>query len=236
MKELLVSFKEQVPRTPQIASFRFISPEPVSFVPGQFLQVIFDEQNRINRNLNKFLSFSSAPGNGFIEVSKKLTGSDFSQRLKNLQPGQQVLFKAPMGNCVFHEEYSKILFLIGGIGITPVISILEYIMERRLLNEVALLYSNMTETEIAFKKELDEWSEKNSHLRIFYTVVAAPAQDPGIGFGMIDDKMVAAQVPDFMERHVYIFGPPAMVQAMQVICCNLGCRKEMTLIENFAGY
>ena len=60
-----------------------------------------------------------------------------------------------------HNMYEKIAFLIGGIGITPVISIIEHICDKKLSTDVALLYSNRNEDEIAFKKELHNWQSQN---------------------------------------------------------------------------
>ena len=70
------------------------------------------------------------------------------------------LLMPPFGNCVFKDEYRKIGFLIGGIGITPVISIIEYIVDRSLATDVLLLYSNKTQEDIAFRRELDAWQER----------------------------------------------------------------------------
>ena len=83
--------------------------------------------------MNKYLSFSSSPTNDYIEVTKRLSDSVFSQKLKALKPSDEVLLKGPSGNCVLKEEYKKIGFLIGGIGITPVISMIEYIVDKKLV-------------------------------------------------------------------------------------------------------
>jgi len=168
-----VKFIEKIKRTETVRSFRFKSEQKVDFYPGQFLQVIFDEQNKNNRNLNKYLSFSSAPDKDYIEVTKRISDSEFSQRLLELKPGSRILMKAPMGTCIFKDEYEKIGFLIGGIGITPVISILEYIIDKGLATDVCLLYSNKTEDDIAFKPEIDNWSKNNSKIKVIYTVSTA---------------------------------------------------------------
>ena len=129
MQEITAKCIQRIPRVSTIESFRFLLPEKISFIPGQFLEVVFAEANRENRQLNKYLSFSSSPTKEYIEVTKRLSNSPFSQRLKNLKIGDEVLIRAPLGSCVFKDDYKKIGFLIGGIGITPVISILDYIID-----------------------------------------------------------------------------------------------------------
>lgn len=216
-------FAEKIKRTPAIESFRFKTEETIDFLPGQFLEIIFDKDNRGNRALNKYLSFSSAPGKEYIEVTKKISGSRFSKLLTTLKPGDETLFKTPLGKCVFKNEYEKIGFLIGGIGITPVMSILEHIADKKLATDVCLLYSNRAETEIAFKPEIDTWSKNNRNIKVLYA-------------RQINKEFFSALECDIQERIFFIFGPPAMVNTMQNICLEAGCNEKMIKKEKFLGY
>ena len=236
MKDRKIILIEKIIRTETIKSFRFRPEEKLDFLPGQFLQVIFDEQDRNNRNLNKYLSFSSAPGKDYIEITKRISGSEFSQKLLELKPGSRILMKAPMGNCIFKDEYSKIGFLIGGIGVTPVISILEYIYEKGLATDVWLLYSNRTENDIAFKPEIDSWCKNNQNIKVIYTVSGGQPKDKKCFYGRIDKQLFMSNISDYNQRLFFIFGPPGMVKAMENLCFEVGCLKEMVRTENFIGY
>ena len=236
MKEIQVTLSERIRRTSTIESFRFRPNEKIEFLPGQFLQLIFDEENRNNSNLNKFLSFSSAPGKEYFEVTKRISGSEFSKVLAKLKIGDRVLVKAPMGNCAFKDEYTKIGFLVGGIGITPAISILEYIMSKNLDTNVCLLYSNRTEEDIAFKAEIDSWSQQNSSINPVYIVTNCVPKDPKCFFGTIDQQFLRDNVCDPEQRIFFIFGAPAMVTKMKNICLDIGCIEDMVKVENFIGY
>lgn len=227
--------KERIRRTETVESFRFIPEQKPNFLPGQFLQVIFDPANSNNRLLNKYLSFSASPDRDYVEFTKRLSDSGFSGMLKALQPGDEVCLKGPMGNCVFREEQQKIGFLAGGIGITPVISILEYIAIRKLKTDVVLLYSNRTEKEIAFKPEIDRWRKENPNLKVSYILTECQSKDPECLYGSIDDNLLAVNMPDARERTIFIFGPPGMVKAMFEVCLKTG-RKERIKTENFIGY
>lgn len=236
MQELRVKFIENIKRTATVESFRFIPQENIAFQSGQFLQLIFDEANRANKDLNKYLSFSSAPGKGYFEVTKRLSESNFSQRLRRLESGDEALVKAPLGNCVFKEEYQRIAFLIGGIGITPVISIIEHIAAGKIAADTVLIYSNRTEEEVAFKKELDSWQVGNKNIKIFYTVSDSPPRDNRYIRGRIDKELLSLRLSDIKERIIFSFGPPKMVEAMQQLCLELGCHKEKIKTESFLGY
>jgi len=86
---------QRIIRTPTIESFRFLPDKKIDFIPGQFLQVIFDEKNPDNKELNKYLSFSSDPAREYIEITKRLSESSFSQKLKELKTSDEILLKAP---------------------------------------------------------------------------------------------------------------------------------------------
>ncbi|MCX5642743.1 MAG: FAD-dependent oxidoreductase [Candidatus Omnitrophica bacterium] len=228
-------FKEQVKRGETAASFRFIPEQKPDFIPGQFLQVLFDPAHSGNKLLNKYLSFSASPQRDYLEFTKRLSGSDFSAKLKALQPGDEVWLKGPLGNCVFRAEQQKIGFLIGGIGITPVISILEYIADRKLETDIVLLYSNRAEEEIAFRPEIDQWRKENPNLKVCYTLTECQSKDAECLSGYIDEQTLAARMPDAQDRTIFIFGPPGMVKAMLEVCPK-NVPREQIKTENFLGY
>jgi len=208
----------------------------MDFLPGQFMRVVFDEKDKDNKALNKYLSFSSAPGKEYIEFTKRLSDSLFSRALKGLRENDTVALEGPFGQCVFKDEFKKIAFLVGGIGITPVISMIEYITEKNLATDIVLFYSNRDLQETAFKKELDAWRMRNENLTIWYTVTDCPPPDDTCVFGPINKMLLSEKVGDWHERAVFSFGPPKMVGAMKALCVQLGVQEESIKTENFVGY
>jgi ferredoxin-NADP reductase len=226
----------RIKRTPSVESFQFVTQAPFDFFPGQFLELIFDEENRGNKELNKYLSLSSSPGLPYVEVTKRLSNSLFSSRLKALAFNDRVILKGPLGNCVYRDEYRRIGFLIGGIGITPVISIIEYITRNALDTDVVLVYSNRTEEEIAFKKELDRWQSLNSQVKVIYLVTDCQPKDATCVYGTINKELLRSRVCDLNRRLFFIFGPPKMVEAMKTLAMDLDCASENIRTETFIGY
>jgi len=236
MTELKARLVERIIRTPTVESFRFALDEKLGFLPGQAAQVIFDELNRSDKDLNKYLSFSSSPDKNYIEFTKRLSQSIFSQKLKGLNISDQILIKGPFGGCAFEEKYKKVTFLIGGIGITPVISIIEYIVENNLGTQVTLFYSNRTEEEIAFKQELDNWQAKNNNIKIYYTITDCQPKDNTCSYGFINKEFIVNKTCDLSESVVFVFGPPKMVDVMLSLSLEMGCGKENIKTEKFVGY
>jgi ferredoxin-NADP reductase len=232
MKEIYGNFIEKIQRTPTVFSFRFQLEEKIDFIPGQFMEVIFDKEDK---NLRHFLSFSCSPLRDYIEFTKRISESKFCQRLKELKPEDKILFKLPLGSCVLKESYKKISFIIGGIGITPVISILEYIADKNLDIDVFLIYCSRSEEEIAFKEELDSWREK-INLNIFYMVTYTEPRDKEIKKGVIDMKLLSQYKREFRERINFVFGPPKMVEVIVALLQQLGIEENKIELEKFIGY
>lgn len=232
MKQIYGEFLHKIQRTPTVYSFRFRLEEKINFIPGQFMEVIFDAQNK---ELRHYLSFSSSPTKEYVEFTKRITSSRFSQKLLDLKEKEKVLFRLPLGNCVYKDEYKSLGFIIGGIGITPVISILEYLVDEGLKKDCFLIYANKNEEEIAFRKELDNWVE-HLPLKVLYLIEDGKPSSENIQVGLINVNLLSQYKEDLKQRVNFIFGPPRMVTAIADLLKELGIPEERIDMEKFLGY
>jgi ferredoxin-NADP reductase len=211
-----------IKRTGDIMSFRFKA--NLDYAPGQFFFVTIE-------GMTKHFSFSSSPTEkGYIEFTKRLTDSEYSQGLRRLKVGDPAHIKGPFGNFVLGDE-RKIAILSGGIGITPFKSMLKYIVDTDSDKDVVLLYSNRNADNIPFKDELDRFGKKEN-IKVFHTLTEDPSW---MGLkGRIDEGMVKKTTPDWKQRTFYIAGPPKMVEALEGVLKDMGVGKIKT--KNFSGY
>lgn len=226
-----------IQRTHNVNSFRFKVKEDVDFKSGQFFFVIIkiDGTER-----TKHFSFSNSPTEkGYVEFTKRITDSEFSQALERLKTGDWARLKMPYGSFTFGGEYKKIAFLSGGIGITPIRSICKFATDSMLPTDMVLLYGNNREEDIIFRQDLDNMQSVNKNLRIVYTLTSLDI-DRKIWkgkTGYIDDTMIKEEIPDYTERIFYICGPPRMVESLINILRNkLSVQQDKIRIENFIGY
>jgi len=237
MVEFETELLDIIQRTHNVKSFRFKLRENVDFRPGQFFSVTI-RIDGIERT--KHFSFSNSPTEeGYIEFTKRLTGSEFSKGLERLKIGDWARLKMPYGSFTFQGEYGKIAFLSGGVGITPIRSICKFATDVKLSTDIVLIYGNDREDDIIFREDLDGMQRINRNLRVVYTLTSLDV-DPRIWkgrTGLIDDRMVREEIPDFIERVFYICGPPKMVESLINILKNrLGIQDERIKRENFVGY
>lgn len=230
VREVKGKFKEKIQRTPTVVSFRFVLEERIDFLPGQFMEVILDKEDK---NLRHYLSFSSAPFHDYIEFTKRISESLFCKKLNELNYNEDVLFRLPMGNCVLDDNDKKVCFIVGGIGITPVISILEDIVYNNKDIDTFLIYSNRIKEEIAFKEEIDLWQKKIS-LKVIYILNEEDDKKGKCIKGCIDYPFLSGYKEELRLRTNFVFGPPKMVESIKDILNRLGIEKIKW--EKFIGY
>ena len=118
---------------------RFRQPERFDYLPGQWISLTL---GRGDEQKTKPLSLSSSPTEGFLEVTKLLTGQEFSNALDALSIGDTAPIHGLNGNFTFRGEYDKTCMLSRGIRITPQRSMIRYTTDKGLKPSVVLLYSN----------------------------------------------------------------------------------------------
>ena len=224
--------KELVERTRDIISIRFIKPAEFDFKPGQFIFVTIGSSDN---ELTKHLTISSSPTEGFLEVTKRLTGHPFANALASLKEGDKVKLKGPFGKFTFQGEHKRIGMLSGGIGITPLRSMIKYTNDKMLDTDIVLIYSNRHEDDIAFKQEFDELMTKNPKFNVINTVTNPGSSWTGIT-GRISADMIKQHMPDFLDRVFYISGPTKMVVSMATLLKELSIPEDQIKKEFFTGY
>jgi glycine betaine catabolism B len=225
--------KEIIPRTTDTCSFRFPRPDGFDFKPGQYMMVTVRTGGK---ELVHPLSISSSPTDlGFIEFTKKLTQSEYSSCLRGAKPGDWARIDGPYGTFTCECEFEKILFLAGGIGITPFHSIIKYCTDKNLPTSMVLFYGARNENEITFRQELDATAHANPNLRAIYVLnEASPGWIGKVGF--VTPDLIRQEVPDFKDRVFYACGPPVMVAAMQKVLAALGLPETQLRLESLIGH
>jgi ferredoxin-NADP reductase len=168
-----------------------------------------------------------------------MTGSEFSNTLERLKIGDPVKIKMPLGSFGVDESVSKHAFLSGGIGITPIRSMLKDVLDRQLPLDMVLFYSNRSPEDIAFRSELEKMVEGHKNLKVIFsldTFDVCPAGWKGRR-GFINGGMVKEELPDYAERIFYVCGPSVMVTNLAAVLeGQLKIPGKKIKKENFAGY
>ncbi|MDO9324669.1 MAG: FAD-dependent oxidoreductase [Methanoregula sp.] len=213
-------------------SVRFERPDTFSFLPGQFIIVSTGTGTPAS---SKPLSLSGSPTDSWLEVTKGSTGHPFAEWLRGLKRGDEVTIRGPLGRFTFQGEFPKVAFIAGGIGITPLWSMIGNAIAMKYDTDITLLYSAKTEAEFLFREKMTELEKAGHFLSIVRTVT-----EPGPGWsghtGRIDRNMIEQEIPDWQERIFFVSGPPVMVNAMLAVLKEMGLPPDHIRYEDLTGY
>ena len=221
-----------VQRTKDVISIKFTKPEGFEYKPGQFMFVTLGSGES---EMTKHFSLSSSPTEDFLEITKRLTGHPFSNALETLKISDKVLLKGPFGDFTFNGEHKKIGMVTGGIGITPLRSMIKYSIDKELGTDIILLYSNRHEKDIAFNDEFGELQKQNMDIKVVNTVTRPEPSWAGL-CGRVDAEMIKKYMPDYNDRTIFISGSRKMVDSMVILLKGLGVPEKQINKEHFSGY
>jgi predicted ferric reductase len=170
-------------------------------------------------------SLSAAPvGNSFRITVKGVGG--YTRALRDVRPGTRVIAEGPFG--VFTaaaRRREKALLIAGGIGITPIRSLLD-----EMDGDLVVLYRVVHEDDVVFRDELDALAEQRG---VALSYVVGDHAAPG-GDRLLSPEHLHELVPDIADREVFLCGPPAMTNVIEKSVRRAGVPRPYVHVERFA--
>jgi glycine betaine catabolism B len=230
-----------------VMSFRFShshNQNHLSYSPGQYLVVDLGTKEDPKGPTRSFTIASSPTEKDSVMITTRIRDTPFKQKLSRLDAGTVVKITAPAGDFTLVEDYSKpVVFLSGGIGVTPFRSMIKYATDKQLPVKITMFDSNRNEANILYKDEFDSCIKVNRNLRIIYTITEEgeklTSSDWKGEIGYIDKTMLTKYLTkdELANSIFYICGPPAMINAMQKLLSEqVGVSDDRIRIEEFTGY
>ena len=214
------------------AAFRFERPDDYEFVAGQYGAFTLETADGIQV---KDFTHASAPGDAFIELTTRLTGSAYKKALQALRPGDVVTLSGPNGKLTVPDDVTKAAFLVGGVGITPARSIVRDAVQRSTGLTVLMFDGNADQTCVPYGDEFDDYVRDHKEIRVV-DVLEEPLRGWTGEVGFITAEIVRRHCDPFDGWHWFIAGPPAMVDAMEKVVAELRLPPDRVSTELFTGY
>ncbi|HUL58826.1 MAG TPA: FAD-dependent oxidoreductase [Anaeromyxobacteraceae bacterium] len=178
-------------------------------------------------------SIASGPARPWLDFAARRSASPFKEAFFALAPGDEVRVLGPRGRFFLDPEVPALL-VAGGVGITPMRSMLEHVADAGLALPVALVYQNRTPEEIAFRAEIDGIASARPNVAVHHVLTQPPPGWPGRA-GRIDEALLAEAAAAEGARW-YVAGPPAFVDRAVGAARALAVPPERLLLEVFRGY
>jgi ferredoxin-NADP reductase len=221
-------------------AFRFERPRNFLFRAGQSIDLtLLGTRADGSDCLTHTFSIASSPFVEEILVATRIRDSAFKQALSILPLGAHVNLSGPMGSFTLHHNASKpAVFLAGGIGVAPFLSMLFSAAVDKARHNIVLFYANRYLEDAAFMDALWDLESSNTNFRFVPTFTRVDGTSRGWQgeIGHIRPKMLSKHVSNLRGPIFYIAGPPAMVAGMRRMLVDAGVDEDDIRTEEFAGY
>jgi ferredoxin-NADP reductase len=211
--------------------------EELRFAPGQFFRLaLVNPAYNDERGSGRFLGFVNTPGQNKIAATVTRVGpSAFKRSLVQANIGAEAEIDGIDGKMTLPEDTAKpVVFVTGGIGIAPIMSLLRWVKEKSLEHKITLVYSNTNRARAIFMDELATYTSQNKNFRMVATMTQ-DEQWPGVK-RRIDGQFLIDYLELSTDNQYVVTGTPRFVPAMVKALRGIGVTPAQTKFEIFTGY
>jgi len=224
--------------TPEIRTFRLVNPDggavPFRHKPGQYLCVFVASDGGALRRCYTIASAPSRPDYIELSIKREAKGVVSSLLHAQLKPGDRLLVEAPKGYFTFTgAEAESIVLISGGVGITPMMSIVRDLTDRSWAGDIYLLHCARSTAEFCFRDELEFLQRKHPNLHIVASLTRSEGAIWMGPTGRLTADLIRESVPLIERRRIHLCGPPAMMDFVKKSLDELGVPKSQVKSEAF---
>jgi ferredoxin-NADP reductase len=221
-------------------AFRFEKPEGFVYKAGQFADyTLIDPPETDAEGNTRGFSLASAPYEDDLISATRMRDTAFKRVLKTMPLGMELTLDAPYGSFTLHNNAAvPAVFVTGGIGVTPVRSIVLQAIYDQVAHRIIVIDSNKRPEDAAFLNDLNKPHEKNPHYTFVGTMTGMEKSNREWHeeTGYVTQAMLAKYIDDLTIPIYYIAGPRGMVAAMRKTLTESGVNDDNIRTEEFSGY
>lgn len=239
--KMVTNLARKIATGPDTGDFIFKLGKPFEFKPGQYMEWTLPHEQADSRGNRRYFTIASSPTEKELRLGVKFypDGSSFKKALLKMDGTTPVVISQLSGDFTMPENPAeKIVFIAGGIGITPYRSMIKYLLDTHEKRDIVLFYSERKPENFVYRDVFDE-AEQRIGIKPVYTVTETQNMSAS-GWsgksGMVSSDMIKSEVPDYFERTYYISGPHPMVSSMQDMLHGLGVPRSKIKTDFFPGY
>lgn len=229
-----ITFDHLTRETEHISTFFFVPERPVNYTAGQFVELTLPHIDTDDRGDKRWFTLSSSPTDELISITTKFApehSSSFKRTLGSMIPGTQLLMSDPLGDFVLPKfVQTPLIFVAGGIGITPFHSMLTWLAETHETRPVRLLYAVESEDDIIFQSTFEK-----AHQHATILVNHASAAWGGERGQLTAEKIIGLEQPSD-DTLIYIAGPEPLVESLQKDLKATGIEQRQLVLDFFPHY
>lgn len=233
--KLFLHLKERIKLSPTTEDLVFQPDKKLDYHPGQFMEWTMPHSLPDSRGNRRFFTLASSPTEGTLRIGVKYSpeGSSYKKALQAMSGKDVIVASQLSGEFTLPTDPKlPLAFIAGGIGVTPYRSMAKYLLDKKEHREMTLLYAAKTTSELVYKDLFDQ--AKEIGLKAIYVVEQNDTGAKDVVVGMIEEKLLTKEIPNYKEAEFYISGPHGMVEAFKKTLQSLGVTRIR--VDYFPGY
>ncbi|HRN96387.1 MAG TPA: oxidoreductase [Candidatus Levybacteria bacterium] len=239
--KLFLHLKERIQIAPNIYEFIFTKSGKFNFLPGQYLEWTLPEKSADSRGNRRYFTIASSPTNENVVLGVRIDtqrSSKFKRTLLDMQAGDAIVASQLSGDFVLpHDQKNEVVFIAGGIGITPFRSMVEYLLDTGEKRNVVMFYTASHKEEFVYM-DIFKKAQDMGWLTMVYVITKeenAPSDWAGEKGHLTEEILKKYQSADGVETY-YISGPNAMVEAYKHLLHSMKVQHKRIVTDYFPGF
>jgi ferredoxin-NADP reductase/Na+-translocating ferredoxin:NAD+ oxidoreductase RnfD subunit len=240
--KLFPVFQQQSKLTADSLEFAFTSDRKLAYQPGQYMEWTIPHNKTDSRGSRRWFTLASSPTEKYIRLGIKVcnNGSSYKRAMLHLNENSALVAAQVAGDFVMPKDINKkLVFIAGGIGVTPFRSMIKYLLDTGEQRSVRMLYSARTPADFAYR-DIFEQARQSLGIQTTYIVsdmdTAITVQQPHTIAGRLNVNSIKQLIPDYNDCEFYISGTHLMVKALQISLHELGVSRNHIKVDFFPGY
>lgn len=223
---------DKIKETPDVASLLLSKDNGVPpYTPGQFITVYFKDTGTPE---GKSYSISSSPDEKTMNITVKAIG-EFSHRLSKMNKGDKVTASLPYGFFYSESKDKEMIIIAGGIGIAPFRGMIRKVLAENPKAKINLHYSNRTEKDIVFRKELDKLAKENKNFKVNYYLTRENKMPKGMIKGRMNIEKIA-KTGNLLNSEFFVCGGISLVRDIWKQLKENGVKEDSVYTEAFFSH
>lgn len=238
--KLFPVFADRFEVAKNILEFKFAPDAELAYKPGQYMEWTFPHKPMDSRGARRWFTLSSSPTEEDISIGIKFyeDGSTFKEAMLSMDSSSSIVAGQLAGDFVMPKDQSKkLVFIAGGIGVTPFRSMIKYLVDTGEKRSVRMFYAASSEDELAYRDVFED-ARRELGIQTMYVVTGNNSVVRGRHTikGKITENLIEQYIPDLEECIFYISGTHGMVEDMTAGLRDLGVHSRNIKTDYFSGY
>lgn len=228
-EKLILSLQGKIKHSEVLYDFVFKLDQELHYQAGQFMEWTLPPKQLDSRGNRRFFTLASSPTEKTLRMGVRFSdnGSAFKRQLLEMKKGEKIVGSSLSGDFILPADpHQKLVWIAGGIGVTPFRSMAKYLIDKKEFRDIVLLYSVKSAVDAIYLEIFEsakEWGVK--------TIVQETDKT-----GVITKEIIASQIPDFKDRLFYLSGPHGMVTFFEKILSQMDIPRSQIKTDYFPGY